>query len=230
MQSVRFSSEAQLQGFMSCHDQRVTAPPELTGPRVRLVACAPEHHARLREIHLEPEVRRWWQDPADDFPASMNRSINYTVMLDERVIGFAQWYSEAETIIRFAGLDLFLDPAVHGRGLGLETVRVLCAHLIDDHGFHRIVVDPEVENEIAIACLRKAGFRPVGVLREYCATASASGRTAFCLTCSPRSSSAASWRVGMPLSVQSGCLWKFAPDASTRAGCASSTHRDPDPL
>ena len=74
-----------------------------------------------------------------------NRSINYTVMLDERVIGFAQWYSEDETIIRFAGFDLFLDPAVHGRGLGLETVRVLCAHLIDDHGFHRIVADPEVE-------------------------------------------------------------------------------------
>ena len=97
----------------------------------------------------------------------MNRSINYTVMLDERVIGFAQWYSEAETIIRFAGLDLFLDPAMHGRGLGLETVRVLCAHLIDDHGFHRIVVDPEVENEISIACFREAGFRPVGVLRQY---------------------------------------------------------------
>ncbi len=97
----------------------------------------------------------------------MSRSINYTVMLDERVIGFAQWYLEAETIISFAGLDLFLDPAVHGRGLGLETVRVLCAHLIDDHGFHRIVVDPEVEIEISIACYRKAGFQPVGVLREY---------------------------------------------------------------
>jgi aminoglycoside 6'-N-acetyltransferase len=152
---------------MSCHDQRVAAPPELSGPRVRLVPCAPAHHARLREIHLEPEVRRWWQDPADDFPANMNRSTNYTVMLDERIIGFAQWYSEEETIIRFAGFDLFLDPVVHGRGLGLETVRVLCAHLIDDHGFHRIVADPEVENETSIACFRKAGFQPVGVLRQY---------------------------------------------------------------
>lgn len=151
---------------MSCHDQRVATPPTLTGPRVRLVPCAPRHHARLREIHLEPEVRRWWQDPADDFPANMTRSTNYTAMLDERVIGFAQWYSEEETIIRFAGLDLFLDPAVHGRGLGLETVRVLCAHLIDDHGFHRLVADPEVENESAIACFRKAGFRPVGVARQ----------------------------------------------------------------
>ena len=31
---------------------------------------------------------------------------------------------------------------------------------IDDHGFHRIVVDPEVKNEISVACFRKVGFRP----------------------------------------------------------------------
>jgi aminoglycoside 6'-N-acetyltransferase len=128
-------------------------------------------------------VRRWWRDPAEDFPASMTRSTNCTVMLDERIIGFAQWCSEEETTIRFAGLDLFLDPAVHRRGLGLETVRVLCAHLIDDHGFHRIQADPEAENEASIACFRKAGFRPVGVLRNTCASGSASTRTAFCSIC-----------------------------------------------
>jgi aminoglycoside 6'-N-acetyltransferase len=44
---------------------------------------------------------------------------------------------------------------------------VLCAHLIDDHGFHRLVIDPEAENEVAIATYRKLGFKPVGVLREY---------------------------------------------------------------
>jgi aminoglycoside 6'-N-acetyltransferase len=133
---------------------------------VRLVPCAPEHRARLREIHLEPGVRRWWQDPDDDFPGG-GGSVNYTVLLDERIVGFAQWYSEDDTIINYAGFDLFLDPEVHGRGLGIETVRVLCAHLIDDHGFHRLVVDPEVENEVSIACFKKAGFQPVGVLREY---------------------------------------------------------------
>jgi aminoglycoside 6'-N-acetyltransferase len=133
---------------------------------VRLVPCAPEHRERLREIHLEPEVRRWWQDPHDDFP-DLGGGTNYTVLLGEEVIGFAQWYEERDPMYRHAGLDLFLDPTVHGRGLGLETVRLLCAHLIDDHGFHRIVADPEVENETSIACFRKAGFRPVGVVRQY---------------------------------------------------------------
>ena len=56
---------------------------------------------------------------------------------------------------------------MHGRGLGTETLRVLCTHLIDERGFHRLVIDPEVENEAAIASFRKVGFRPVGVMRRY---------------------------------------------------------------
>jgi aminoglycoside 6'-N-acetyltransferase len=133
---------------------------------VRLIPCAPEHRERLREIHLQPEVRRWWQDPHDDFP-DLGGGTNYTVLLGDEIIGFAQWYEESDPMYRHAGLDLFLDSAVHGRGLGTETARVLCAHLIDDHGFHRIVIDPEMQNEVAIATYRKLGFKPVGVLRKY---------------------------------------------------------------
>ncbi|MBA3261502.1 MAG: GNAT family N-acetyltransferase [Thermoleophilaceae bacterium] len=144
------------------------AAPELSGPRVRLVPCTGEHHARLRELHAEPEVRRWWQDPDDDWPnAHEPNTVHYTVLVDGEIAGFAQWHEEPDPMFRHGGLDLFLDPALHGRGLGTETVRVLCAHLIDDHRFHRLVIDPEAENEAAIACYRKAGFRPVGVMRRY---------------------------------------------------------------
>jgi aminoglycoside 6'-N-acetyltransferase len=140
---------------------------------VRLVACAPEHHARLRELHLEPEVRRWWQDPSDEWPDDEGPNVvKYTLLVDDRIIGFAQWEAEEEPMYRHAMLDLFLDPAVHGQGLGTETVRVLCAHLIDDHGHHRLVIDPELENEKAIACYRRVGFKDVGVLRRYCRLAS----------------------------------------------------------
>jgi len=139
----------------------------LQGPRVRLVAVAPEHHARLDELRLEPGVRRWWQDPDDDWLTDDADTVRYTVLLEGEVIGFAQSYEETDSMYRHAGLDLFLDPAVHGRGLGTETVRVLCAHLIDDLGFHRLVIDPEVANEVAIAVYRKVGFKPVGVMRRY---------------------------------------------------------------
>jgi len=139
----------------------------LHGPRVRLVPVAPEHHERLYELRREPEIRRWWQDPQGDWPGPERDTVNYTVMLDGAIVGFAQWYQEPDPEFRHAGIDLFLDPAFHGRGLGTETVRVLCAHLIDDHGFHRLVIDPEVANEVAIACYRKVGFKPVGLMRQY---------------------------------------------------------------
>jgi aminoglycoside 6'-N-acetyltransferase len=90
-----------------------------------------------------------------------------TVLLDGTVIGYLQWYEETDPMYRHAAVDLFLDPAFHGQGLGTEVVRMACAHLIDDRGFHRLVIDPVVENEVAIACYRKVGFRSVGVLRRY---------------------------------------------------------------
>jgi aminoglycoside 6'-N-acetyltransferase len=139
----------------------------LAGPRVRLVPVAPEHRDRLRELRLDPEVLRWWHDPEDDWPAPERNTVGYTVTLEGEVVGYAQWWQELDPDFRHAGIDLFLDPAVHGRGLGTETVRVLCAHLIDDHGFHRLVIDPAVDNEVAIACYRKVGFRPIGVMRQY---------------------------------------------------------------
>ncbi|WP_305092283.1 GNAT family N-acetyltransferase [Prescottella sp. R16] len=142
-------------------------PSDLPGPRVVLTPIRPEHRGRLREIHGTPEVARWWKQPDADWPAPEPGTTAYAVLLDGAVIGFVQWYHEPEPEYRHAGIDLFLDPAVHGRGLGTEVVRVLCAHLVDDHGFHRIVIDPEAANAAAIACYRKVGFRDVGVMREY---------------------------------------------------------------
>ncbi|WP_420878813.1 GNAT family N-acetyltransferase [Rhodococcus sp. (in: high G+C Gram-positive bacteria)] len=142
--------------------------PELRGPRVLLTPVRPAHHERLREIHRLPEVSRWWKEPDADWPAAEPDTVAYTVILDDRVVGFAQWYQEADPEFRHAGVDLFLDTAVHGRGWGTEVVRTLCTHLVDDLGFHRIVIDPEAANAPAIACYRKVGFRDVGVMREYC--------------------------------------------------------------
>ena len=71
-----------------------------------------------------------------------------------------RWWDEPE-------LDIFLDPAYHGRGIGSEAIRRVVRHLIDDAGHHRVVIDPAVANHAAIRCYEKAGFRPVGVMRRY---------------------------------------------------------------
>jgi aminoglycoside 6'-N-acetyltransferase len=139
----------------------------LRGPRVELVPLAPEHHERLAEIRREPAVRRWWQEPQDDFLESEPDVSKCAVLLDGEPIGFVQWHEETDPMYRHAGVDLFLASDFHGRGLGTEVVRVVCTHLIDERGFHRVVIDPEVANGAAIACYRKVGFKPVGVMRRY---------------------------------------------------------------
>jgi len=139
----------------------------LSGLRVQLVPVAPEHHERLSELRRDPGVVRWWQEPRDDFLVAETDVHKYAVLLDRDVIGFVQWHEETDPMYRHAGVDLFIGDDFQGRGLGSETVRVLCAHLIDDHGLHRLVIDPEAANEVAIACYRKVGFKPVGVMRRY---------------------------------------------------------------
>ncbi len=84
-----------------------------------------------------------------------------------QVAGAIQWHAEDEPDYRHAGIDIYLDPALHGRGIGADAVRTLARHLIANEGHHRLVIDPAADNQAAIRCYSKVGFRPVGVMRNY---------------------------------------------------------------
>lgn len=141
---------------------------DLRGPRVVLTPVGTAHVEPLRELHRAPGIVEWWQEPDDAWPGDGDDdTTSYAVLLNGRVAGFAQWYAEGDEEFRRAGLDLFIDPARHGQGLGTEVVRLLCAHLVDVEGHHRLVIDPDAANAAAIACYAKVGFRPVGVMRQY---------------------------------------------------------------
>ena len=68
---------------------------------------------------------------------------------------------------RHASIDIFLDPAVHGRGIGKDAVGTLVRYLTVDLGHHRLVIDPAADNAAAIACYSAVGFEPVGIMRKY---------------------------------------------------------------
>ena len=89
------------------------------------------------------------------------------VVRDGAVVGAVQWAAEADPMYRHAGLDIYLDPAVHGQGLGTDAVRTLARHLVHGLGYHRLVIDPAADNEPAIRCYARVGFKPVGVMRQY---------------------------------------------------------------
>jgi aminoglycoside 6'-N-acetyltransferase len=91
----------------------------------------------------------------------------FVIEHDGRVAGAIQWSAEDETDYRHAGIDIYLDPTLHGRGLGADAVSTLAKHLIADRGHHRLVIDPAADNTAAIRCYAKVGFRPVGVMRRY---------------------------------------------------------------
>ena len=91
----------------------------------------------------------------------------FVIEHDGQVAGAIQWHAEEEPDYRHAGIDIYLDPALRGRGLGTDAVRTLARHLIVDLGHHRLVIDPAADNAAAIRCYSKVGFRPVGLMRRY---------------------------------------------------------------
>jgi RimJ/RimL family protein N-acetyltransferase len=144
-------------------------PEALTGQWVVLAPVAEEHVAELRRILDTPEVARRW-GPEDDgwpFEADSDDVVRYAVLIDGAVRGFVQYGEEADPMYRHASIDIFLDPAVHGRGIGTDTVRTLARHLVHDLGHHRLVIDPAADNTAAIRCYTAVGFRPVGIMRRY---------------------------------------------------------------
>jgi aminoglycoside 6'-N-acetyltransferase len=125
----------------------------------------------LVRIRSTPEVRARWRGEditADTREAIADEGLTYYVIeVDGRVAGGIQWAAEEDPEYHHASIDIFVDPAVHGRGVGTDAVRTLATHLIDDEGFHRLVIDPAADNAAAIRCYEKVGFRPVGIMRQY---------------------------------------------------------------
>ena len=144
----------------------------LHGKLVTLRSATAEDSAVLAMIRATPEVRQRWgggddliRDLLDDLATPELHVL--VIEFEGRIVGAIQWQAEDDPMYRHAGIDLYIDPAIHGRGLGSDAVRTLARYLFEDHGHHRLVIDPAADNLAAIACYRKVGFRTVGVMRQY---------------------------------------------------------------
>jgi aminoglycoside 6'-N-acetyltransferase len=144
---------------------------EIRGERVTLRPVVPADLPGLLAILATPEVARWWpaydRARVEEFVAGEKDVMVYAIDLDERLVGLIQASEENEPEFRHASIDLFLDPRVHGQGIGPEAIRVVARDLIDRGGHHRLTIDPAADNDRAIRSYAKVGFRPVGRLRRY---------------------------------------------------------------
>ncbi len=133
---------------------------------LELRPLAPGDEDELLRIHRTPEVRRWWDEPAEGFPWDEPESTRLAIVNGGTIAGLIQYSEEPEPKYRHAGIDLFVDPTLHGQGIGAEAIRRVVHTLFDERGHHRITIDPATGNRAAIRCYEKVGFRPVGVMRQ----------------------------------------------------------------
>jgi RimJ/RimL family protein N-acetyltransferase len=131
--------------------------------RPMVAADAPD----LTRIHNTEAVKRWWAEPDPEFPFDEPDATRWTIEVDGAIAGLIEFHEELEPRYRHASIDLFLDPALHGRGIGTEALRRTVDHLVAERGHHRITIDPAAANTAAIRSYERVGFRPVGVMHAY---------------------------------------------------------------
>jgi RimJ/RimL family protein N-acetyltransferase len=120
----------------------------------------------LRRIHALPEVAQWWDAPDPGFPLTDEPEVTrFTIRVGGAIAGMVQYGEELEPKYRSAFVDIFVDPAFHGRGVGTEALQQVLAILLGERGHHRVTIDPAADNHAAIRSYEKAGFRRVGVMR-----------------------------------------------------------------
>ena len=153
---------------------RTAAParPVLAGRTATLRPGRPGDAERLHAILAEPSVSRWWGEPgpAEELAAAL-RSDGPTVLLvveiGGEVAGGIQYNEEDDPQYWHAGIDIYLADRFQGKGAGAEAVALLARFLFQHRGHHRLTIDPAADNDRAIRCYARVGFRPVGVMRAY---------------------------------------------------------------
>jgi RimJ/RimL family protein N-acetyltransferase len=160
----------------------VTAP-TLAGPRVVLRAftdadvAARTHHGWHREIErgygsdratgpmTDDEARAWVEDLA---ARSARGATCWAIEADGELAG-AVFLSDVREGGRKARLAIGLySPALIGRGIGSEAIRLVLRHAFGALGMHRVDLKVLADNARAIAAYRACGFVEEGRERESC--------------------------------------------------------------
>jgi aminoglycoside 6'-N-acetyltransferase len=149
----------------------MTDLPRLTGRRLTLWPGANTDACELLARHADPSVARWWghvgRDEIADKLAGRDDAEFLVIEVGAAVAGGIQFAELGGEDFRHAGIDIFLGAEFQNRGLGREAISLLVDYLFGERGHHRLIIDPVVANEAAVRCYRAAGFKPVGVMREY---------------------------------------------------------------
>ena len=143
----------------------------LRGERVTLRPITLDDALPLAEIAAEPEIAHWWlgltEDDLRDKAGPEEEASVFVIEAGGEVVGLIETFEEKEPDYRHANIDIFVTGARQGQGLGADAIRTLARHLFEEHGHHRITIDPAATNERAIRAYERVGFKRVGIMRRY---------------------------------------------------------------
>ncbi len=142
----------------------------LTGSQVTLRPVRAGDEEKLMMIFSDPEVARWWGDPAKSVSDTMEigeGESHFVIELDGEAVGVIQCLEETDPMYRHASIDISLRSEWQGKGLGPDAIRMLARYLIEQRGHHRVTIDPAAGNTRAIKAYERVGFKRIGLMRQY---------------------------------------------------------------
>ncbi len=148
--------------------------PVLRGETARLRPIRPEELRTVAaRMAADPTVSRWWSADTEKLRHWLQEPESVVFVIEDRgapggTCGIVQVSSHSDDPdYEYAGLDIALFDEGRGRGLGPDALRTAASWLFHAHGFHRITIDPAFENAAALRAYEKAGFKRIGVARDY---------------------------------------------------------------
>jgi RimJ/RimL family protein N-acetyltransferase len=152
----------------------------LEGALVRLRPEAAEDIPLFVRWFSDPDVLHWLH--LSEMPSATIESETEKFERHQREPGRIDWVIETAAGVPVGGVSLVGIDDVHGRaevgisigekecwkrGLGTDTLRTVLRHAFTALGLRRVTLIADADNERAIACYEKCGFRMEGLLREH---------------------------------------------------------------
>lgn len=149
---------------------------EVAGLRAREERDIPILHAELYDdvaTRVRADTRPWRPVPADAAyspyrvkePAETWAAFSVVHLASGELAGEALlWGIDSHN--RSAHVGVSLRPGFRGRGLGTDTVRVLCGYAFAILGLQRLQAETLADNAAMIAVAARAGFQREGTLRR----------------------------------------------------------------
>jgi RimJ/RimL family protein N-acetyltransferase len=159
----------------------VTGQSDISPPAIGLEPLEP-HDFPLIRSWIDPRVFRIFHDPVDDdqlrrlltsYDDGRPRSLGYRIVrcADTEIIGLIHAIIDWKNDLAHIGQLIVGDPDLRGRGIGAAALRLFLPICFEELGLHRAQIFVDEDNQSAIACYEKVGFKREGLMREATKTA-----------------------------------------------------------